>query len=180
MDAAERWMPIKGFEGSYEISDHGRILSLERKRSDGRSVRRKFLKARADQDGYLRVGLCRDGHVYSRFVHSLVLEAFVGPRPEGLEACHNNGNAADCYWRNLRWDTRKSNHADKIRHGTTARGQRNGRAKLSEADVKRLYQLRRDGLTYKQISSETGVSWCYIWNILHGKSWAHVHATEVA
>jgi len=50
-------------------------------------------------------------------VHHLVLGVFVGPRPEGTVACHNNGDGYDNRVENLRWDTRKANAADTVRHG---------------------------------------------------------------
>jgi hypothetical protein len=51
-------------------------------------------------------------------VHQLVLEAFVGPRPRGMESCHNNGNQTDNRLVNLRWDTKSENNLDRVRHGT--------------------------------------------------------------
>ncbi len=52
------------------------------------------------------------------FAHRAVLLAFVGPCPEGMEACHNNGDPLDNRVENLRWDTRSNNTLDKVAHGT--------------------------------------------------------------
>jgi hypothetical protein len=71
-------------------------------------------------------------------VHLLVLEAFVGPRPPGLEGCHANDIKADNRLVNLRWDTRKSNTRDKVRNDRIARGERNAWAKLTEAKIREI------------------------------------------
>jgi hypothetical protein len=65
--------------------------------------------------GHLSVVL---GRRNTRMVHTLVLEAFVGPRPPGKEACHGNGQPGDNRLSNLRWGTRSENIADAVRHGT--------------------------------------------------------------
>src|SRR5262245_33311629 len=67
-------------------------------------------------------------------VHQLALEAFVGPRPEGCECCHNDGDHTNNALSNLRWDTAKANAADQARHGTQVRGSRVNTSKLSADD----------------------------------------------
>lgn len=74
-----------------------------------------MLKVHYDRDGYPKVMLHRNGIQHHRTVHSLVAEAFIGPRPDGLDICHGNNNASDPNVDNLRYDTRKANEADKIR-----------------------------------------------------------------
>ncbi len=69
-----------------------------------------------DGNGYLKASLRRDGKYVVVSMHSLMLESFVGPRPEGMIACHNNGNSSDNRIENLRWDTHKSNARDTILH----------------------------------------------------------------
>lgn len=70
------------------------------------------------KDGRLSVVLNREGRRRTRLIHQLVLEAFVGPRPNGMEGCHNDGICTNNVWTNLRWDTRAGNAADTKRHGT--------------------------------------------------------------
>ena len=118
----ERWAPVPGWDG-YEVSDQGRIRSLDRivQRKDGsrQIVRGRMLAAtREKRDGRSRVRLHREGCNVQQRVHRLVLEAFVGPAPVGMIACHNNGDASDDRLSNLRWDTRSANELDKVRHGT--------------------------------------------------------------
>ena len=73
-----------------------------------------------------------------RYSHHVVLTAFVGPRPVGTEVCHRDGNPANNRLGNLRWDTRKANHADAIRHGTKGPGELNPFAKYSDALIRRI------------------------------------------
>ena len=118
----ERWKPVKGHEGIYEASSHGRIRSVDRTvtYSDGRVCRRKgkVLSVRLDKYGYQIVGLCNQGKCQTRTVHSLVAEAFIGPRPEGMEVCHNDGDRTNNHLDNLRYGTSSDNNLDQLRHGT--------------------------------------------------------------
>jgi hypothetical protein len=118
VEEAERWVAAPGMSG-YEVSDRGRVRSLDRKivRSDG-VVQRwpgRLLRPRVRESGHLHV-MGSDRRNYR--VHRLVLEAFVGPCPaDGHEACHNDGNPSNNRLENLRWDTRKANAQDTLRHG---------------------------------------------------------------
>lgn len=121
----ERWLPIAGYEGRYEVSDCGRVRSLSRRvRAGYGSFRRtpaKVLKPGGRTlrgTSYLAVTLFLDGVPDRRTVHYLVLETFVGPRPDGLVACHGNGDPVDNRVENLRWDTQSANILDAVMHGT--------------------------------------------------------------
>lgn len=121
-DVNEEWRPVVGYEGLYEVSDQGRVRSVDRYvRSKGNSVqlrRGRVLKPRPQPaDGRRQVNLSREGRPNWRAVYVLVLEAFVSPRPSGMEGCHNNGDASDDRLVNLRWDTRSENQRDVVRHG---------------------------------------------------------------
>ena len=122
MSAVEQWKPVNGYEGIYEVSSHGRVRSLDRvvTYSDGR-VRRhkgKILSAPLSRDGYPAVNLHTQGKLKKRYVHSLIAETFIGPRPEGMEVCHNDGNPTNNHVDNLRYGTRSENMLDRVRHGT--------------------------------------------------------------
>lgn len=128
----EVWKSIPGFEGSYEASDFGRIRSLPRvvhRKLRGKVIAqpRKLtvLKTWLTKDGYLQVRLvsgdCRPTHL----VHRLVLLAFVGPCPTGMEVCHGNGIGTDNRLENLRYGTHIENSFDKEHiHGTVTRSRR--------------------------------------------------------
>lgn len=123
----ERWLPVVGFEGLYEVSDMGRVRSLDRvlpyERVDqysgrvlqiDRRRRGQLLQPGRKPSGHVSVAL---GRGQSRDVHVLVLEAFVGPCPEGKEALHGNDVGNDNRLANLRWGTRSENVFDAIRNG---------------------------------------------------------------
>lgn len=121
---AEIWKPVVGFEGWYEVSNYGRVKSLRRMTNPSttgrqRSVPEKMLKFDQNiRDRHFRAPLSRGAKTQKFLVHRLVLMAFVGPCPPGMEGCHNNGNPIDNRLENLRWDTRSANTLDKVRHGT--------------------------------------------------------------
>ena len=121
----ERWLPVGGYEGLYEVSDAGRVRSLGRFYSPGwpgskpRWLEGRILRQAPTQGRYLTVALSRDAKPRTFPIHHLVLTAFAGPRPEsGMHACHNNGIGTDNRLDNLRWDTPAANVNDQIRHGT--------------------------------------------------------------
>lgn len=117
--SSESWLPVIGHEGLYEVSDQGRVRSIPRSDRMGRSVKGGLLSRQTLNGGHLLVRLHRDGVITMKLVHHAVLEAFVGPRPEGMEGCHfPDRDPANNRLENLRWDTRSSNHLDRRAHGT--------------------------------------------------------------
>jgi hypothetical protein len=123
--------------------------------------------------GYHLYGLQRGGRRYNRTAHRLVLEAFVGPRPPGTECCHGDGNRGNNALANLRWDTRKSNHADALRHGTHPRGEGHGNATMTEADVEAVAVLLAEGFSRTEVALQTGVDLGTVSRIALGKAWSH-------
>lgn len=108
MQSTERWLPVLGFEEAYEVSDQGNVRRIDTGR---------VLRQGKEPNGYIRVGLTVDYKTTTLRVHRIVLDAFVGPRPEGLEGCHTDGDPTNNVLSNLRWDTRHANAADAIRMG---------------------------------------------------------------
>lgn len=116
---SEEWRAIPGFGGRYEVSDQGAVRShLVSGRYDRTSPEPRSVGQRRTAKGYLQVTLYVDRQHVHRYVHRLVLSAFVGPCPQGLQTRHLNGNAADNRLVNLRYGTQSENERDKIRHGT--------------------------------------------------------------
>jgi hypothetical protein len=111
----EQWLPVPSYEGMYSVSDQGRVRSEPRLDSKGRRNKGKILK------GGLRGGwpivLLADNCVNKMFsVHSLVLAAFVGPRPEGQVVRHLNDDPLDNWLENLEYGTAAQNAEDRVRN----------------------------------------------------------------
>lgn len=104
----ERWRKVPGWS-DYSVSDSGQV------RSDRYG---RILRPTLRPTGYLQLTLSDRRRTGYPFAHTLVLAAFVGPAPEGMECCHGNGDKTDNRLSNLRWDTRLANAADATRHGT--------------------------------------------------------------
>jgi hypothetical protein len=122
----EQWRPVVGYEGFYEVSDQGGVRSIARtiprpgKYGPLTTVRARILAQYMigrSRRRYPAVTLHRDSKSRPRRIHRLILEAFIGPRPEGLEACHANDDPTDNRLENLRWDTRSANTYDSVRNG---------------------------------------------------------------
>jgi hypothetical protein len=105
-----------------------------------------------------------------------MLETFVGPRPEGMECCHNDGNTSNNSIENLRWGTPKENSEDRKRHGTYLCGENVGGAKLKENEVQEVRQLIASVMSDKRIAKKFSVSSSCIQGIRDGKTWKHLAA----
>lgn len=113
----ERWLEVPGFEGRYEVSDLGRVRSMDYIDSVGRFRRSAIKTQRESPMGYKIVSLYVNGTNSCRFVHTLVLAAFVGPRPSRHVGCHEDDNPSNNRLANLRWKTQKQNQDDCVARG---------------------------------------------------------------
>lgn len=179
-EAVEVWKSIPGFDG-YEVSDRGRVRSLPRTRVDhgGRNGGRRqrhvpgVMLRPALSRGYWQVSLTRNAKGYTRYVHRLVLEAFVGPRPEGMECRHLNGIRTDSRLVNLAWGTTAENQADREEHGTANIGEQHPAAKLSEWDVVVIRARAGRGERHKHIADDFGISRGCV-GLVCKERWLHV------
>jgi len=115
MPEQEEWRPIAGYP-DYQVSSHGRISSTRYSSHLGRTPRIK--RPAPNGLGYLKVFLtATPGVSDGYYVHKLVAQAFIGPRPEGYQVCHYDGDPSNNTVGNLRYATRSENERDKIRHG---------------------------------------------------------------
>lgn len=162
----EQWKPVVGHAG-YEVSDHGRVRSMVNGRwGIGRSF--VVLTPSFTRAGYAKVNLRGRRQ---RYVHRLVLEAFVGPCPEGMECLHGPNGTTDNSLGNIRWGTRAENQRDKKRDGTDNCGQKHPLAKLSNEDIK---TIRSATGTQSEIGKKFGISQHTVSRIRSGKRWGHL------
>ena len=186
----EIWKEIPDFPG-YEVSDQGRVRSFLRMVGKGQGAG-KGVRSTLDHNpqrilspitstGYLRVGLYKSKQRFERDIHSLILIAFVGPCPPGLEACHNDGIPANCFLSNLRWDTKSANSIDSLRHGTHAglrnKGMANPMVKLTDGQVWEIRELYFHGHLQKNIAKMFSVAQQTISNIIRHRRWRHLKPT---
>jgi len=123
-NVTERWLPVVDYEGMYEVSDLGRVWSVPRKDALGRHVGDRILKHGTHCHGYPMVTLWLDNHGTTRTVHSLIMEAFVGPLAEGMQVRHLDGDTSNSVLINLAYGTLSENMQDTLRHGTNDRANR--------------------------------------------------------
>jgi hypothetical protein len=165
----EVWKDIKGYEGLYQVSNMGRLKSLERtvagKNGSERTIRERILKPSTNEYGYLRVCLC-DSRGKRKFlsVHRLVCEAFHENPKNKPEVNHINENKSDNRACNLEWVSRKEN----CNHGTRT-------ARSAKARSKPVGQFTIDGKLIKvwqstiEIERQLGVSQGHISDVARGK-----------
>lgn len=175
----EIWLPIPGYEKRYLVSNLGRVKSLPRK-ARGRSSCVRMLQGKLKKPcvgtntkyPYPVVGLWKKnvGHVFP--IHRLVLAAFIGPCPLGMEACHNDGDPLNCQLSNLRWDTRSANQMDRVEHGTSSRGENHSLAKLTKEAV---LEIRNSNDGSLELSKKFGVTRDHINVIKRKASWSYLN-----
>ena len=160
VEIQEVWKAVLGWP-RYEVSSFGRIRSLKG------AV--KILSQRKQKNGYITVNLYNKGVGGPQLVHKLVLEAFAGPRPEGLVCRHfpdpNKGNNRIG---NLLWGTPEQNYEDRDIQGRTAKKETNGRSVLNQTDVAEIRKLR-GVVSVRQLAARYGVSKgqiSRIWNFI--------------
>jgi len=118
VDGGAIWLPVVGWESAYEVSSAGQVRSLSRMCSSGHWMKGRILKPAAMKPyGHLHVDLWFNGARETRLVHHLVAEAFLGPRPPGLETRHLDGDPANNRIGNLIYGTSTENSYDMVRHG---------------------------------------------------------------
>jgi hypothetical protein len=155
----EAWKSVLGWP-KYEVSSMGAV------RRGGRELKQATMK-----NGYLMVSLVDCGPRKYATVHRLVVQAFHGAIPDGMDVCHNNGIRSDNRLTNLRIDTRSGNMKDAVLHGTSNRGERCGTNKYTAEFVLSLRSRLDAGEYIPKISVELGIPKPTLYAIRSRQTW---------
>ncbi len=160
----------------YEVSNCGDL-----RRHSAASRPGQKLYGIIDPDGYVRYSLRNaDGSKTSATAHRLVAEAFLGPAPsENHQVAHNNGSRLLNIPNNLRWATCLENQHDRIFHGNGSIGVGNGRATITDDDVryirKRYFEIKVERGDVSELDNKFGLSRSQIIRIARKQAWRHVN-----
>lgn len=179
----EIWLRVIGFETLYRVSNFGRVRSIPKRVKIGTNTRfipGRIMQQRTDIYGYKSVKISDRHRTKLKKVHQLVLEAFVGLRPPGMQCRHRDGDKSNNCLTNLCWGTPKENAQDKIDHGAQPRGENAGSSKLKDSDIAKIHHLYNQGKTIKQLGEIYGVSGPAIGYLLRGNTFKHCQPTSPA
>lgn len=179
---AELWKTVVGFSG-YEVSNHGHVRSILMRQGCRAKIKQGILRGWTKfyhgKPVAVMIGLRKEGQTFEYRLHRLVLEAFIGPCPDGMEGCHGDGNPLNNHLDNLRWDTHIANVADCIRHGRKTKppiriGEKHHNTKLTAQDILfiRSVQMRRGSKA--ELARKFNVAQITITRILRRKVWVHL------
>lgn len=163
----EQWLPVKGFEALYHVSNMGRVRRMMALHG---TYAGKLLKHQYNSGGYPRIFLSKDGETSIVFVHRLVAEAFIGARPDGMEINHKDMNRRNPLVTNLEYVSRSENiiHGNANRAYPPARGEDKPQHKLTWAIVD---DIRRSSDTQRALAKKYEVCSRTISNIRLGLKW---------
>ena len=170
----ELWRAVVGFGDRYEVSNCGNVRALF-VGNHGQFKAGRLLRPEIKPSGYLVVRLYRkDMSSISKRVHVLILESFVGPRPDNQVARHLDGIKTHNVVENLKWGTTKENCQDAKRHGTWLHGERCRLAKLTEKDVLEIRDLYDNKILHSIIAEYYGIAQPTVSQIGRRMSWRHL------
>lgn len=171
----EIWRDIKGYEGYYQVSNMGIIKGLNRivngKGSSSIMLNEKILKPQPNGDRYNFVVLCKKGKQKAQTVHRIVAITFISNPKNKKEVNHKNGIKTDNQVSNLEWCTHAENQKHAADNGLMARGEKQGRSKLTEADIREIRKLKKEGKEQKEIAKLFKISDPHVSDIVNSKSW---------
>lgn len=174
----EIWKDIDGYEGLYQVSNHGNVKSVDRhvrqKSSNGeqvRIIRGRLLKQRIQNNGYYIVWLCKNGVSKVFTVHRLVANAFIPNLSNKKDVNHKNGVKTDNGVYNLEWCSRSEN----IKHSYNILKHQHWKTKIKCKETNIVYDSIRDA------SRKLGINASSIGNNIHGrnKSVSNLHFEKI-
>ncbi len=175
----ENWKPITGFEGLYEVSDLGRVKSLERDvlKWDGKRKVDSRILGLSKKGGYQSIGLWSNGILKTKMVHRLVAMAFIPNPLNKKQVNHKNGIKNDNRVVNLEWCTPKENshHAWKIGLQKQGKGESHPSATIDEKTALEIKEMCKNGsYTKREIALMFGTTYSVVREIYRNKTWRHL------
>ena len=173
----EIWKPVIGYEKLYEVSDLGRVRSVDRFVHHG-LTRIKKMKGRVLKPslvaGYPAVSLSKNGKPTKLYVHRLVLTAFDFIEGcETLQVRHGDDTTTNCCLDNLSWGTAQDNADDRIKRDRVPMGSELPQHKLVEEQIPRIRELLAKGVYIRDVAEMFGVNPGTIHPIKVGRTWKH-------
>lgn len=174
----EEWTQMEGFEGVFDMSNLGRIKSLERLspyKHSFRKVKEKILTASVNRYNYYKYTLCYNKKYTNVLLHRMIAIHFIENPENKPEVNHIDGVTTNNDLWNLEWNTPKENIANAFKLGAMycRKGTRNNGSKMTEAQVLEIRELKGK-MTYPEISKIYGIDVSTIGNIINRKSWNHI------
>ena len=177
----EVWKEIPGTNAGYSVSNLGRVKRnatvVERHFTDGRKVKQPLKESLlkpscTNRGGYPSITLRINKTNKREYVHRLVAQAFLPPpsSKRHYQVCHNDGNAGNARSDNLRWDTAVGNGADRLKHGTGAKGVNNPRSKYSEEKIRQVKKALETN-NARQVAEMFDMPWSTVRSIKQGRRW---------
>lgn len=193
-DITEEWRPVVGWEGSYSVSNLGRVRrearAIPSKNGSIARLPQRLLSCPRNGWGYRGAILSANGRRKNLAVHRMVAAAFLGPRPTGADINHIDGDKANNLLVNLEYVSRKGNRDHAVRLGLlritgddhwlrrhperVARGTSAAAAKLTDEIVRVIRALGATGMAHLDIAGRFGVTAPTVWKVIHRRSWTHV------
>lgn len=176
----EIWLPIKDFEGLYEISNLGRVKALKKKRSNGKEYEETIHKLTLSKWGYYKITLWKDNKRFYYLVHRLVACVFISNPENKPQVNHIDGIKSNNHIDNLEWCTQSENgfHAYKTGLSKPILGANHHAVKINEniaRNVKKLLETRINNKpSLRQIAKDLGISRSCVREIHENKSWKYV------
>jgi len=172
----EIWKSIPNYP-LYDISNFGNVRSWNGlgRRYGKRQPKPRLLKLNIGDTGYYRVTLCNKDEQKQYKIHHLVLMVFSENKPKNKITRHIDGNKLNNHIDNLAWGNYYENEQDKVAHGRSNRGTRNGKSKLTKSQVIKIRQLyETKEYSQKRLGNMFGVSRSAIMMIVTNKSWQYI------
>lgn len=175
--------PAPGYAEFYSITNDGKVISEERivenvrkgKTGTTMRIKERVLKPSPDNDGYMKVVLCKDGKCTSVPIHKLVANTFLEPPLDGqTQIRHKDGNPANNHKDNLEWGTPSQNAHDRTKHGTMHNGEKSCRAKLTNEQVLEIRKRASEGEKIAVINKDYDVAYGTITKIIYRQRWTHL------